>query len=105
MSPRGYPFFTCTSACIYLIEKSTAFEDNQSCIATAKSKKISPRTKHIATHVHFFRSHIHDENDNHPEGDVRIECVDTKVHQPADMLTKSLGVEQFVKLRKIAFGW
>ena len=85
------------------IIKSTAFEDNQSCIATAKSKKISPRTKHIATHVHFFRSHIHDENDN-PDGDIRIEYIDTKV-QPADMLTKSLGFEQFAKLRKIAFGW
>ena len=86
-----------------VVIKSPAFEDNQSCIATARSKKISPRTKHIATHVHFFRSHIHDENDN-PDGDIRIEYIDTKI-QPADMLTKSLGVEQFVKLRKIAFGW
>ena len=83
--------------------KSTAFEDNQGCIQTAKSKKISPRTKHIATHVHFFRSHIYDEHEN-PLGDIYLEKIDTKVH-PADTLTKSLGAEQFVKLRKLLCGW
>jgi hypothetical protein len=83
--------------------KSTAFEDNMGCIYTAKSKRISPRTKHIATHVHFFRSHIYDENNN-PTGDVHLEKIDTLV-QIADPMTKSLPKEQFVKLRKIAFGW
>ena len=83
--------------------KSTAFEDNMGCIHTAKSKKISPRTKHIATHVHFFRSHIYDKDTN-PDGDVFLEKIDTAVH-PADQFTKPLGPEQFVKLRKILCGW
>lgn len=83
--------------------KSTAFEDNMGCIHTAKSRKISARTKHIATHVHFFRSHVYDENNN-PDGDINLEKIDTKL-QVADQLTKSLPKEQFVKLRKIIFGW
>ena len=83
--------------------KSTAFEDNMGCIYTAKSKRISPRTKHIATHVHFFRSHIHDENNN-PSGDIKLERIDTSV-QHADLMTKGLGWVKFIKLRKLAFGW
>ena len=83
--------------------QSTTFEDNMGCIHTAKSRKISARTKHIATHVHFFRSHVYDENNN-PDGDVKLEKIDTKL-QVADQLTKSLPKEQFVKLRKIIFGW
>ena len=31
-----------------------AIKDNQSCIAVAESKKLSPRTKHIAIKYHHF---------------------------------------------------
>ena len=83
--------------------KSTCFEDNMGCIHTAQSKKISPRTKHIATHVHFFRSHIFDKDTN-PTGDIVLKKVDT-TEQRADPLTKNLGPIQFVKRRKLLCGW
>ena len=38
--------------------KSTILEDNNGAIATAKSVKTTPRTKHIGVKYHFFKSHI-----------------------------------------------
>jgi hypothetical protein len=42
--------------------KSTVFEDNNGAIATTKSVKMTPRTKHIGVKYHFFKSHINDES-------------------------------------------
>ena len=49
-----------------------AFEDNMVCIYTGKPNKIPPITKHIATHINFFRDHIYDKNTN-PVGDIILE--------------------------------
>ena len=35
--------------------KCKVFEDNESCIALARSQKFSPRTRHIAIKYHHFR--------------------------------------------------
>ena len=51
---------------------SATFEYNMGCIYTNKSKNISPGTKHIETHVHFFRDHIYDKDKN-PHGDIILE--------------------------------
>ena len=82
--------------------KSTVFEDNNGCIAMAKTKKISPRTKHIATHVHFFKSHI--KSDANPDGNIDIQKVDTRIME-ADGLTKGLGSVQFKNIRKLLCRW
>ena len=84
------------------VVKSTVFEDNNGCISMTKTKKISPRTKHIATHVHFFKSHIR--SDANPDGDIEIEKIDTSLQQ-ADTMTKGLGAVQFKAIRKLLCGW
>ena len=38
--------------------KCTVFEDNSSAIQLANVPKMTPRSKHIALHYHFFREHI-----------------------------------------------
>ena len=35
------------------------YEDNKSCIAMAKNRKFSPRTKHIAINYHHFSQHAY----------------------------------------------
>ena len=34
------------------------YGDNESCIAMAKNRQFSPRTKHIAIKYHHFRKHV-----------------------------------------------
>ena len=73
------------------------FEDNESCIALAKSQKFSPRTKHIAIKYHHFRHHA----DN---GDLDILPIDT-AEQTGDIFTKPLKEVLFPYLRKNLSGW
>ena len=72
------------------------WEDNQSCIAMATSKKFSPRTKHIALKYHHFRSHV--------GRSITINYVDT-LKQQADILTKPVRDDLFYKLRFMIMGW
>merc|ERR1712127_399008 len=72
------------------------YEDNESCIAMAKNRKFSPRTKHIAIKYHHFRTHVNKS--------IFLHSIDT-LDQTADMLTKPLDESQFVKLRKNMNGW
>lgn len=73
------------------------FEDNQSCIAVAESRKPPARTKHIAIKYHHFRGLV----DN---GVIKINYIDTK-KQIADILTKPVESNQFFKLRYMLMGW
>eukprot|EP00957_Ditylum_brightwellii_P014750 1112146-Ditylum_brightwellii.AAC.1 len=73
------------------------FEDNESCIAIAKSYKFSPRTKHIALKCHRFRKFITD-------GKLVILTISTK-KQTADIFTKPLGDNLFCYLRKKLSSW
>jgi len=73
------------------------FEDNQSCIAVAESKKPPARTKHIAIKYHHFRSLVN-------KGTIKIKYIDTK-SQVADIFTKPIEENQFFKLRYILMGW
>ena len=57
--------------------KCLVFEDNSSAIQLVNVPKMTPRSKHIALHYHFFREHI-------PEGSVSTYL------KIADMLTKGL---------------
>ena len=77
--------------------KCTVFEDNNGCIELAKCPRLRPRTKHIGTKYHHFRSKV-------KEGRVEVLKIDTK-DQQADIFTKALPRDQFVKLRKLICGW
>ena len=79
--------------------KSTVFEDNNGAISVANSPKLSPRTKHIATKFHFFKSHI-----GTKLGEVLLEKINTE-EQTADIFTKGLPAVQFVYLRGKLHGW
>ena len=78
------------------IVRCDVHEDNESCIAMAKNRKFSPRTKHIAIKYHHFRSHVNKT--------IFLHSIDT-LDQTADILTKPLEEPQFVKLRKKLNGW
>ena len=77
------------------------FEDNNSgavILATgAKHPKMRPRTKHINTRYHHFRTKVMD-------GTLSIHAVSTK-DMLADILTKNCPASIVEKLRKIIMGW
>ena len=77
--------------------KCKVHEDNQSCIKMANSDKFTPRTKHIALKYHHFKSHV-------KRGIIDIQYCRTE-DQKADLLTKPLADELFLKLRCMLSGW
>ena len=58
---------------------------------------MRPRTKHIEIKYHHFRSKVEG-------GTIVVEGIDTK-DQQADIFTKNLAWDQFLKLRKLICGW
>ena len=78
------------------IVRCNVYEDNESCIAMAKNRKFSPRTKHIAIKFHHFRKHV--------DKTIFIHSINT-TEQTADILTKPLETTQFEHLRKKLSGW
>ena len=73
------------------------FKDNSGALEIASVHKWRPRTKHIATKLHHFRSYI-------ARKEILIHPIDMK-EQPTDILTKPLAVELFIKFRKMIIGW
>jgi len=77
---------------------SKVYEDNQACLTVASSTRITPRTKHIATKYHFFRSKI-------GKG-TGIELLPISTdNQVADIFTKGLPYAKFAVFRKRLMGW
>ena len=74
-----------------------AFEDNIGALELAKVPKMRPRTKHINLVFHHFREHVR-------KGIVSIHHVSTTL-QIADMLTKPLEQNSFLRHRKKLLGW
>ena len=77
----------------------TVHEDNQSCIRMAQSDKFTPRTKHIALKYHHFRSFLKSDPPR-----IAIKYCRTDV-QKADILTKPLKDDVFIRLRMLLLGW
>ena len=77
-------------------------EDNQSCIAMASNPKFSPRTRHIAIKYHHFRKHVITRTN--PDGFIQIEYCPTD-DQIADIFTKPVRDDIFLKLRKLLLCW
>jgi hypothetical protein len=73
------------------------FEDNSGALEMAKVHKFRPRTKHINIKYHHFRSYVNDES-------ISIHPI-TSEKNPADMLTKGLGVNKLRTNRFRVMGW
>jgi hypothetical protein len=81
----------------HLIPQSTVYEDNDACLKFARMPKLTPRTKHIGTPYHWFRTQVE-------RLEIHIERVDT-ANQLADQFTKGLPVASFRLARKRLMGW
>ncbi len=77
-----------------LTEATTIFEDNQSAISLTKNPQFHGRSKHISIKYHFVRDQV-------TKGTVKLKYCPSK-EMVADMLTKGLPKDQFVKLRQMA---
>ena len=75
----------------------TVFEDNSGALELARLPKMRPRTKHINQSFHHFREHVE-------RKDITIQATPTE-QQMADILTKPLPADAFVKHRQSIMGW
>jgi hypothetical protein len=71
--------------------KCIMFEDNEGAITLAKYPKLCPRTKHINSKMHWFRSLVGMKT-------LFIKSIDTLLDQLADIGTKPLDKDLFKKL-------
>ena len=77
--------------------RCTVFEDYEGAKAMATVPKMRPRTKHINGRMHHFRGAV-------ASGKIKIESIDTS-DQLADIGTKPLAKDLFMRLRKEIMGW
>ena len=73
------------------------FEDNSGALEIATAPKMRPRTKYLNVKYHHFRDQI----DN---GRLSIHAIDTN-DQQADLFTKPVNKELFLKFRQLIMGW
>ena len=83
---NGTPVVTCK-----------VFEDNAGALEMARTPKMRPRTKHMNIKYHHFREAVANKQ-------VTLHSVASE-DQVADILTKPLSYEAFVKLRYEMLGW
>ena len=77
------------------VSRSTVYEDNNRAIVVATSPSITPSSKHISIKYHWFRQHVGKE--------FVIRKIESE-NQKADIFTKGLKVEIFVRIRKLLCG-
>jgi hypothetical protein len=73
------------------------FEDNSGALELARVPKMRSRTKHMNLKYHHFRDFV-------ARGLVTVHPINTR-EQPADVLTKPLGDEDFQRHRLTLLGW
>ena len=78
---------------------SEVFEDNSGAFYLATKQRLTPRTKHFNTYLHFFWEHVGD----HPGG-TKVSMVSTE-EQRADYFTKCQARDLFERCRKLNQGW
>ena len=69
-----------------------------------QAPKLTPRTKHIAVKYHFSRSYLQRSDEKESKLKFVIKKIDSEL-QLADIFTKGLSEETFVRLRKLLCGW
>ena len=75
-------------------EVTTIYEDNQAAISMSKNPQYHGRAKHILIKYHFIREQVND-------GTVTLKYCPTQ-GMLADMSTKGLNRDKFVRLRKMS---
>ena len=73
------------------------FEDNSGALEIAKVPKMRSRTKHINLKYHHFCSFVE-------KGLLSIQPVGTR-EQAADIMTKALPLDDFLRHRSFLMGW
>jgi hypothetical protein len=74
-----------------------AFEDNSGALELARLPKMRPRTKHINIVYHHFREHVR-------SGQIKVLPIKT-ADQIADIFTKPLSQNDFLRHRKTLLNW
>ena len=74
------------------VQKVSLKIDNQAAISLCKNPVHHERSKHIDTRFHYIRECVE-------EGMIEVQHVNTN-DQLADILTKSLGKQKFIEMRK-----
>ncbi len=75
----------------------TVFEDNAGAVELANVPKMRPRTRHINPKYHHFRKYVFD-------GKIRVQYIPT-ADQQADIFTKNLPRDTFLRHRRSINGW
>ena len=78
---------------------STVWEDNTAALALATTDppRMTPRSKSLAVKYHWFRSHL-------SPSTILVKHVRSEANT-ADVLTKALPLDAFVRHRKTLCGW
>ncbi len=84
------------------VAHSTIYEDNRGCVELANAPKLRPRTKHIGIKYHHFRKHVITQSN--PNGFLDIDYCSTD-DQIADIFTKPIRDDIFMRLRQMLLGW
>ena len=79
------------------VVRCTVFKDNSGALELARTPKLRPCTKHINVKYHHFREHV-------ANGRITVEPVKSE-NQLADVFTKAVAMDLFLKFRKAIMGW
>ena len=78
------------------VSSSTVYEDNNGAIVVATSPRMTSSSKHIAVKYHWSRQHVGKE--------FVIRKIESE-NQKADIFTKGLQGEIFVRISKLLCSW
>ena len=78
------------------VSSSTIYEENNGAIVLATSPRMNPSSKHISVKYHWFRQHVGKE--------FMIWKIESE-NQKADIFTKGLQGQIFVRIEKLLCVW
>ena len=79
-----------------LVSSSTIYEYNNGAIVVTTDPRMNPKSKHIAVKYHWFRQNV--------GKDFVIRNIESE-NQKADIFTKGLQGQIFVRISKLLCGW